>query len=184
MRDADGDADGQAKDGGACAHDLPRRLMSGDAGSGIEISALPEMSPRSLEGRRAVETLEKEMGWRSVSQYMRPLAAASGSCAPKPGSPAVTLAMVDEEMRVARQRQWDLVCNQLRTPDMEQFKETFGDRCRGDDWPPFSPRGCHDAVEPDVEETVLLDHDLGEAMVGTHPTLFAHETLAELGGRR
>ena len=111
--------------------------MSGDAGSGIEISALPEMSPRSLEGRRAVETLEKEMSWTSVSQYMRPLAAASGSCAPKPGSPAVTLAMVDEEMRVARQRQWDLVCNQLRTPDMEQFKETFGDRCRGDDWPPL-----------------------------------------------
>ena len=33
-KDADGDADGRAKDRGACAHDLPRRLKPGDAGLG------------------------------------------------------------------------------------------------------------------------------------------------------
>ena len=52
-----------------------------------------------------------------------------------------------------------------------------------DDWPPLSPQRCHDAVEQEFEETGLLDHDLGEAMVGTVSTLFAHVTLADLGGR-
>ena len=44
------------------------------------------------------------MDRRSVSQYMGPLDAASGSPIPKPGWPVVTPPMVDEVMRVTRQR--------------------------------------------------------------------------------
>ena len=45
-----------------------RRVVTIDTGSDTRV-----MSPRSLEGRRAAETLEIEMGRRSVSDSIRPL---------------------------------------------------------------------------------------------------------------
>ena len=45
-----------------------RRVVTIDTGLDTRV-----MSPRSLEGRRAAETLEIEMGRRSVSDSIRPL---------------------------------------------------------------------------------------------------------------
>ena len=65
-----------------------------------------EMSPHSLEGRRTAETLEMQMGRRSMGEYMRSLATVLGSDTPaiKPIPPLVTPAMMDETMRAVKQR--------------------------------------------------------------------------------
>ena len=130
-------------------------------GWGIAIPDSPEMSPRSIEGRQAAKTLEKEMGRRIMSQYMRPLTAGragSGSPVPKPDRPVMTPAMLEEAMRTIRQRHSR---SPLAMTDQAVMFVARGltQRTRGPSFPPSLTPRVVESLTHLLEETEVVDGD-------------------------